>query len=619
MPAEVTDINVLEILCIQRLKEEAVSRGAILEIADLFECPHIPPSDLNNAMDFLLNISHSNEGTIRSSIIYEKLHVNILRFLRTPEHKNSVLKILKGISFECSPIVEGDESIMTNEHLKELFEITKEIINQPDTDKESLYILMHWAFSEWHPLRYCDKIRLPLEDSLFSNHKAIVKGSLELISLFYKEEPPSNIIKRLKSLTLTSDTSINVLAAKALFDIYSQVSFPCTETISLTVMTTLKRAISILSKCPLDTQNKTIRILRGIIADSEYIRITAIQIGVIKTLSTFLTVLKKDPIYNWIWIDSLNCMSDLCLDSVSGRVKLFETGIPEMINCFLRSETSNLVLNACNLLFSISKSSLEYSEKIYNLNICKSLASLLKFQATDRTILICKIITNLSCESSPIRFELIEESFERLIYLSDCPSNEIAALALGCFKNFLYYGETNIKQRFIEEFTIKRLVRHIHSSSSLIQTFSLSILRNLTCSSGEVFECVVNEIRLDNLFELCKERIQLVSCFSIDPIYIISNISLYIKKKERIRLAKNVWLIESLFKLLDSDQNNIRIGALWLIGNLTWKGEPGTKAIITHFERVGVKDHIIALRSKEDSLEIQERIESTLENFSEKI
>lgn len=231
---------------------------------------------------------------------------------------------------------------------------------------------------------------------------------------------------------------------------------------------------------------------------------------------------------------------------------------------------------------------------------------------TSATAAIC----NLVLDFSPMRRMILEAGIlVLLVKLCRDENAELRLNAVWAIKHIVYAADTDVKESVLAELSPALLLRLCDDPEVDIQEQACEVIRNLVCGKPENIDLLIENIGIERLADflmrkLDSDRSQLV----VSGVYSLVHIAAGSERHRAIIMQRSN-ILEALHKHLGSDVEDVRLGAIWTIINLTYQEDEttatGREARINALESLGFLSKLQEMEG-DPSRDARERVKTAI-------
>ncbi|KAJ3311832.1 Armadillo repeat-containing protein 8 [Boothiomyces sp. JEL0838] len=259
--------------------------------------------------------------------------------------------------------------------------------------------------------------------------------------------------------------------------------------------------------------------------------------------------------------------------------------IPHIVG-YLEHPNVAIRIAACNCARSLSRSVKSLRTSLMDAGIALPLFKLLFDSDLNVQITATATVCNIVLDFSPMKKIIIEQGgVKQLVALVKSNNHELKLNAAWALKNMLFNSDLETKKNVIFHLGWDGLARLIHDADVEIQTQALNLLRNMACAKIPDIDFVLQGFGRDNLLNTLESKL--------------------------ITMAEYPQII-----LHNHENDQVRVGCIWCIINLTWAEDPSSGDRVNLFKRMGAETKLKIMSKNDVSLDVRDRAQTALSNLA---
>eukprot|EP01018_Ginkgo_biloba_P032742 Gb_32695 [translate_table: standard] len=369
-------------------------------------------------------------------------------------------------------------------------------------------------------------------------------------------------------------------------------------------------------------------VLADLVANSEEMQKIAYDVSAIEKLCGFL---HKSSLQEKHLQGILVALAELCSRLEDSRIQVLEA--QGLIATALRHNSIGVRVAACACIKSISrgfKLPLISNQILFqnlrngltNENIVSPLFTLLDDQSSVVQVAALSAISNIVLDFTPHKAVFFKcGGVSQLIQLARAMDPMLRLNAVWALRNLIYLADMSVKEKVMMELTVSTLTSLIHDPEEVVQEQALAFVRNLVYGSvesvqqvfaedGLILSAVVKQLWIATRPEVCTQGL-----------YVLSNIAAgneYHKEEVMCYVAPYVQgecMPSPLLRfLLEMNNPQVRIAAVWCIMNLSYPDSPGLAMRVARLSDAGILSQIEKMVD-DPCLDVKDRVKTALEQF----
>ncbi|CAH2241439.1 jg15636 [Pararge aegeria aegeria] len=312
---------------------------------------------------------------------------------------------------------------------------------------------------------------------------------------------------------------------------------------------------------------------------------------------------------NRVVFGALPCLARLCTKEM-----------PEDIRATAAETLAYLAevrLAAVRCLHSLSRSVQQLRTTFQDHAVWRPLMQLLnESPGTELLTVGSSTLCNLLLEFSPAKEPMLDQgAVEMLCNLTKRPEAALRLNGIWALMNMAFQAEQKVKQRILCCLGTEQMFRLLGDGDTRVIMKTLGLLRNLLSTrnhidaimaeySSQVMQAVIVVLEGSYPAEV-KEQ----------ALCILGNIGDGEKAKDLIMANEDV--LRKLVDYLAHPESKLQEAALFVAGNLVWRGEAGAAARQARLADLGVLRALKLLRARHDAHHLHEKVKTALAQFSD--
>ncbi|XP_039755676.1 armadillo repeat-containing protein 8-like isoform X2 [Pararge aegeria] len=315
---------------------------------------------------------------------------------------------------------------------------------------------------------------------------------------------------------------------------------------------------------------------------------------------------------------AFKCFASLGANDEDIRKRIIETHglMVHVVNGMNNSEPS-VRLAAVRCLHSLSRSVQQLRTTFQDHAVWRPLMQLLnESPGTELLTVGSSTLCNLLLEFSPAKEPMLDQgAVEMLCNLTKRPEAALRLNGIWALMNMAFQAEQKVKQRILCCLGTEQMFRLLGDGDTRVIMKTLGLLRNLLSTrnhidaimaeySSQVMQAVIVVLEGSYPAEV-KEQ----------ALCILGNIGDGEKAKDLIMANEDV--LRKLVDYLAHPESKLQEAALFVAGNLVWRGEAGAAARQARLADLGVLRALKLLRARHDAHHLHEKVKTALAQFSD--
>ncbi|XP_045496136.1 armadillo repeat-containing protein 8-like [Colias croceus] len=315
---------------------------------------------------------------------------------------------------------------------------------------------------------------------------------------------------------------------------------------------------------------------------------------------------------------AFKCFASLGANDEDIRKKIIETHglMVHVVNGMNNAEPS-VRLAAVRCLHSLSRSVQQLRTTFQDHAVWRPLMQLLTDSpGTELLTVGSSTLCNLLLEFSPAKEPMLDQgAVEMLCSLTKRPEAALRLNGIWALMNMAFQAEQKVKQRILCCLGTEQMFRLLSDGDTRVIMKTLGLLRNLLSTrqhidaimgeySSQVMQAVIVVLEGSYPAEV-KEQ----------ALCILGNIGDGEKAKDLIMANEDV--LRKLVDYLAHPESKLQEAALFVAGNLVWRGEAGCAARQARLADLGVLRALRLLRQRQDAAHLHDKVKTALAQFNE--
>lgn len=315
---------------------------------------------------------------------------------------------------------------------------------------------------------------------------------------------------------------------------------------------------------------------------------------------------------------AFKCFASLGANDEDIRKRIIEThGLMVHVINGMNNPEPLVRLAAVRCLHSLSRSVQQLRTTFQDHAVWKPLMQLLNDSpGTELLTVASSTLCNLLLEFSPAKEPMLDQgAVEMLCNLTKRPEAALRLNGIWALMNMAFQAEQKVKQRILCCLGTEQMFRLLGDSDTRVIMKTLGLLRNLLSTrhhidaimseySSQIMQAVIVVLEGSYPAEV-KEQ----------ALCILGNIGDGEKSKDLIMANEDV-----LMKLVDylaHPESKLQEAALFVAGNLVWRGEAGAAARQARLADLGVLRALKLLRARHDAQHLHDKVKTALAQFND--
>lgn len=357
-------------------------------------------------------------------------------------------------------------------------------------------------------------------------------------------------------------------------------------------------------------------ILTDLVKDSDDMQRAACDAGAIQRLSTILQQHRTSSVYERTIETALLALAAITLQKDEYRKQVIDAKVVPLIVASMGHTSPRIRAAACQCARSLSRSVAMLRTSLIDAGVATAVFELMSDPdiavKTSATAAVC----NLVLEFSPMRRMILDSGILVLLGKLCIDGNaELRLNAVWAIKHIVYAADTDVKMALLHELKSDLILQLCDDAEAAIQEQACEVIRNMVCGKPENIDLLIDCIGIEKLADfLLRKLLSNVSEIVISAIYSVVHIAAG-AERHRMILMQRASILEALHHHLAAESEEIKIGAVWTIINLTWQEDEATaserRARINVLESLGFKQKLREMES-DRSLDVRERVKTAL-------
>ncbi|KAJ3387645.1 Armadillo repeat-containing protein 8 [Lobulomyces angularis] len=336
---------------------------------------------------------------------------------------------------------------------------------------------------------------------------------------------------------------------------------------------------------------------------------------------------------NKIIENSLNAIASVCSLSESCRKQVIDLKLLEKIVISMQNPKKNIRAASCQCTRSLSRSVKNLRTSLVENDISSNLFHLLDDKNLKVLLTCSATICNIVLDFSPMKQKFLEVGGVKKIceILKNEQMNYNFNLKLNliwCLKNLICHAESSLKFKVVEELGFRVLERLLYDEEVEIREQALSFLRNLVCGKADDIENTFSGFGEQSLIAAMEVKLFETKVKNLQQVlFTLVNIATG-TEKHKLSLVNSDSIIPQVVNYLSHENSKVKLGAIWIITNLTWKEEDNgsnvssaedTRRLIFKLlkqKNLNIKEKLQVLLN-DSNFDVRDRVKTCLLNFTE--
>ncbi|KAL0822329.1 hypothetical protein ABMA28_004428 [Loxostege sticticalis] len=315
---------------------------------------------------------------------------------------------------------------------------------------------------------------------------------------------------------------------------------------------------------------------------------------------------------------AFKCFASLGANDEDIRKRIIEThGLMVHIVNGMNNPEPSVRLAAVRCLHSLSRSVQQLRTTFQDHAVWRPLMQLLsESPGTELLTVGSSTLCNLLLEFSPAKEPMLDQgAVEMLCNLTKRPEAALRLNGIWALMNMAFQAEQKVKQRILCCLGTEQMFRLLGDSDTRVIMKTLGLLRNLL-STRQHIDAIMSEY--------CSQVMQAVIVVlegsypaevKEQALCILGNIGDGEKAKDLIMANEDV--LRKLVDYLAHPESKLQEAALFVAGNLVWRGEAGAAARQARLAELGVLRALKLLRARQDAAHLHDKVKTALAQFNE--
>ncbi|XP_026489080.1 armadillo repeat-containing protein 8-like [Vanessa tameamea] len=315
---------------------------------------------------------------------------------------------------------------------------------------------------------------------------------------------------------------------------------------------------------------------------------------------------------------AFKCFASLGANDEDIRKRIIEThGLMVHVVNGMNNPEPSVRLAAVRCLHSLSRSVQQLRTTFQDHSVWRPLMQLLNDSpGTELLTVGSSTLCNLLLEFSPAKEPMLDQgAVEMLCNLTKRPEAALRLNGIWALMNMAFQAEQKVKQRILCCLGTEQMFRLLGDGDTRVIMKTLGLLRNLLSTrhhidaimaeySSQVMQAVIVVLEGSYPAEV-KEQ----------ALCILGNIGDGEKAKDLIMANEDV--LRKLVDYLAHPESKLQEAALFVAGNLVWRGEAGAAARQARLADLGVLRALKLLRARHDAHHLHEKVKTALAQFND--
>eukprot|EP01080_Neovahlkampfia_damariscottae_P004568 gene4568-7952_t len=448
-----------------------------------------------------------------------------------------------------------------------------------------------------------------IEKFLDSRNIKLLGGCLECLVQLTKDN--KQITKTLKhvdditNLIVHKDPIVRLLSCQCIVNFYKN-DIDCDLDISEDVLPVIIKLLNENGK----PREQTPLVLANLVTGNEELQQFVCDSDAIEKISSFLTN-QDQQLSETMKYNCLFSLAEMCSLIEEGRKKIIDSNVLPLIVDSLAEENEKIKLVACKCIKGLSRSSPKLRSTLLDSGVTRPLLMLMEHSSDEIKSISCACVCNVIVDFSPMKNFFIEKNGVEILVKNTNSLHSLLKLnSIWALKNLAFRSTVEIKKKILESMTAKRIFELLKDDDSNIQEQCLKLLSNIAHGNYEDIAYLIKELN-DQLIPILIDKLKSNNNgVIIQTLYVISNISAG-DQKDKIMKSN---ILKFILNFLQSSNKHVKVAALWVLINLTWKGDKGVeerKKIINELE---CEQYLKGL-TNDSELDVRDRVKQVLDQL----
>ncbi|CAK1544927.1 unnamed protein product [Leptosia nina] len=315
---------------------------------------------------------------------------------------------------------------------------------------------------------------------------------------------------------------------------------------------------------------------------------------------------------------AFKCFASLGANDEDIRKRIIEThGLMVHVVNGMNNPEPSVRLAAVRCLHSLSRSVQQLRTTFQDHSVWRPLMQLLsESPGTELLTVGSSTLCNLLLEFSPAKEPMLDQgAVEMLCNLTKRPEAALRLNGIWALMNMAFQAEQKVKQRILCCLGTEQMFRLLGDSDTRVIMKTLGLLRNLL-STRQHIDAIMNEFSSQVMQAVI---VVLEGSYPAEvkeqALCILGNIGDGEKAKDFIMANEDV--LRKLVDYLAHPESKLQEAALFVAGNLVWKGEAGCAARQARLAELGVLRALKLLRQRPDAAHLHDKVKTALAQFNE--
>ena len=354
-------------------------------------------------------------------------------------------------------------------------------------------------------------------------------------------------------------------------------------------------------------------VLTELVKDSDVMQRAACEAGAIKKVAV---ILQPNDCDDSTTEAALLAIAAITLQKDEYRKQVIDAKVVPLIVNAMSHPSAKVRTAACQCARSLSRSVAMLRTSLIDAGVAPAILPLLSDSHLSVKTAATAAICNLVLDFSPMRKTILDFGILSLLSkLSYEEDPELRLNAVWAIKHIVYAADSDVKESVLHELTPTTLLRLCDDPVMSIQEQACEVIRNLVCGKPENIDLLIEGIGIERLADFLVRKLTSNAPEIVVPaIYSLVHIAAG-SERHRMILMQRSAILESLYKHMTNRSEEIRIGAVWTLINLTWHEDEATqqerRARIEVLASLGFLD-VLNVIAEDSSLDVRERVKTAL-------
>ncbi|KAJ3357937.1 hypothetical protein HDU91_005336 [Kappamyces sp. JEL0680] len=377
-------------------------------------------------------------------------------------------------------------------------------------------------------------------------------------------------------------------------------------------------------------QERAIYLFSVLIENNTNLQSNALEGDAITKLSRVLIGLEPKEGVDAIIPTEVSCNPDklresvlLAVASVSSqteecRRQVIDLKLLPSILSGLENPLEAIRIAACRCTRSLSRSVKNLRTSLVDAGIAQPLFNLLFDPSIQVQIIASATLCNVVLDFSPMKRIVIERGgVQQLVKLIRSEHAELRLNAAWALKNMLFQADLDMKKGVMSHLGWPTLTLILNDREAEIQTQALNLFRNLACAKTQDIDFVFDGFGAASILDLIEDKLSNLANpipVLVHTIYIIVNIAIG-SLTHKAAIMSRTSILHSIINFMRHPSDQVRIGAIWSIINLTWPEDQRAIERVQAFKELGAEAALQGCLANDPNLDVRDRARTALNNL----